>query len=130
MELHKDFKFLSIYWLPIENVVIMKWKSFASGEDFRGGLNEGLNVIKSHKSSKWLADLRDLGTVPKLDQDWSNVDWFPRAVIGGIKKMAIIMPKSVLSSMSVRNILTEMDGKNIETNYFETESEAIAWLAN
>ncbi len=130
MELHKDYKFLSINWMSRGNIVVMKWKSFASGENFREGLNEGLALLREKRSANWLADLRDLGTVPKSDQDWSNTDWFPRAVAGGLKKMAIIMPKSILSSMSVRNILTEMNGKSIETEYFETEGEAMAWLSS
>lgn len=124
----KDFAFLSIDWDPNTQAVIMKWKSFAHGDDFRAGLNAGLDLIKEKKSHKWLADLRDLGTVPTKDQEWSNNDWYPRAIAGGIRKMAIIMPKSTLSSMSVKNILTKVQGVDIETNYFDNIDAAKEWL--
>lgn len=129
MEQHKDFNFLSISYDPSVKCVNMQWKSFAHGDDFRNGLDEGLNLIKAKSASRWLADLRDLGTVTQKDQEWSNNDWFPRAVTQGIRKMAIIMPKSTLSSMSVKNIMTKVDGINIETNYFSSTDEAKKWLA-
>jgi hypothetical protein len=129
METFKDFNFLTISYDNGSQSVNMKWKSFAHGDDFRNGLNSGLDLIKQKGSKKWLADLRDLGTVPTKDQEWSNTDWFPRAVSGGIRKMAIVMPKSTLSAMSVKNIMTKVEGINIETNYFDSDDEARKWLA-
>lgn len=130
METYKDYNFLNISFDPSISTVVMQWKSFAKSEDFRTGLNEGLELLKSKGTSKWLADLRDLGTVAQVDQEWSNNDWYPRAIGGGIRKMAIVMPKSVISSMSVKNILTKVEGVNIETNYFDTVEEAKKWMAS
>ena len=109
-------------------MLFRSWKKFAKGEDFRQGLNEGLELLEQHGTSKWLADLRDLGTVTKEDQEWSNEQWYPRAINGGIRYMAIIMPKSVISSMSVTNILTRVKDINVETQYFDDIDSAKEWL--
>ncbi|MEF8852525.1 MAG: hypothetical protein V5A28_08920 [Haloarculaceae archaeon] len=41
-------------------------------------------------ASTWLADLRDMGTVGEPDREWSNRDWFPRAMESPLSNVAII----------------------------------------
>ncbi len=128
MQLHKEFDFLDIHWCAETQTVVMTWKRFVKGDQFRAGLDEGLNLLSANRSANWLADLRDLGTVTKEDQEWSNVDWYPRAILAGIRNMAIIMPRSVLSTMSVKNILTKVQDIDVETRYFDSVDDAQDWL--
>lgn len=128
MQLHKDLDFLLIHWDDSIKSVVMTWKKFARGDHFRNGLNEGVNLIKEKGGLNWLADLRDLGTVTNEDQQWSNEDWYPRAIAAGIRYMAIIMPKSYVSTLSVKNILTKVEDIEIETQYFDSVEEAKHWL--
>lgn len=130
MEEYKDFDFLNIQWDDSIKSVIMTWKKFAKGEDFRMGLNEGVNLVNLKGGSNWLADLRDLGTVIKEDQEWSNNDWYPRAIAAGVRFMAIIMPKSFISALSVKNILTKVEDIKVETQYFGSLEDAKLWLSN
>ncbi len=125
---HKDFNFLKIFWDDEARTVIMQWNRFAKDQDFRNGLDEGLKLLKNKSTHRWLADLRNLGTVTKEDQEWSNNDWYPRAIRDGIRDMAIIMPQSVLSTMSVKNILQKVSGVEISTQYFDEVQGAREWL--
>ncbi len=91
----KDF--LDILWDEECKCVIMHWKKFAKDNDFMEGLNIGLELIIKKKSYKWLADMRHMQVLAIEDQEWANSDWFPRAISGGIRKMALVQPVSALA---------------------------------
>ena len=127
---HQEFDFLNIQWDEASQSVVMVWKSFAKGDKFRNGLDEGLELLRAKDARNWLADLRDLGTVTKDDQEWSNENWYPRAINAGVRKMAVIMPKSVISTMSVTRILTKVEKVDIETRYFDDLEASKVWLSS
>lgn len=84
--------FLSIFWDDELECVIMKWSGFARDDEFRDGLNRGLQLLSEKRARLWLADMRGLGAVTREDQDWSNSNWFPRAVKQGLRFLAMIAP--------------------------------------
>ena len=120
--------FLDVFWDDSCQCAKMVWKKFVQGEDFRSGLNKGLNLIMEKKAYRWLADLRNMQVLSIADQAWSNENWFPRAVSGGIRRMAIIYPSSALAKVGVKNIMNKVGEINIETAYFDSVEDAKAWL--
>lgn len=126
----EDKPFLTIQWRDDIGSVYMKWKRFIDGEDFRFGLNRGLDLAIEKKTDRWLADLRKLEVVTPEDQAWSTDDWFPRAVAGGVRRMAIIVPESTLAKMAVNAIMktAENNHRALVTHYFESVDAAEAWL--
>ncbi len=125
---HFDEDFLEIHWDEHVKCVTMVWKKFAKGDNFRKGLNAGLDLIKQKQASKWLADMTNMQVLALDDQEWANVDWFPRGIAGGIRKMALITPKSALAKMGVKNIMNKVGDVELETAYFDNFDEAKAWL--
>jgi hypothetical protein len=75
-----------------------------------------------------LADLRNLGVVSQDDQTWSNTDWFPRAVQGGIRYMAIVVPENVIARWSVDSIVQRVTEANLTIHYFDNTEQAKEWL--
>jgi hypothetical protein len=120
--------YLNIYWIEDMRAVLMEWKKYAAGKDFRKGLDTGLELISRKNSSKWLADLREMQVVNQDDQLWSNKDWFPRAIKAGIRQMAIIVPTDVFGNMSVNRIMENAADIGLTTHYFDSVEEAIDWL--
>lgn len=120
--------FLEIHYNDEDKYVLMKWKGFVHGDSFRLGLNKGLELIVMKKSSRWLADLRNMKVLSLEDQEWSSNNWFPRAIEGGIRKMAIVLPQSALGKMGVKNVMNKVGDIKIETSYFPTIEEAEKWL--
>jgi hypothetical protein len=123
-----DKAHLMIHWDAAGKAVVMEWKTFASGPAFRNGLDMGLDTIMKKGSHRWLADLRELSVVGSSDRDWSNEDWFPRAIAGGITRMALVVPNGVLAQMSVDMIMSKVDDIGLETHYFDSVDEARKWL--
>lgn len=110
------------------DAVVMEWNEFAQGEDFRDGLDAGLELVQEKEATNWLADLREMGTVTDEDQEWSNNNWFPRALETTLAHMAIVQPESVVANMSVENIMKEVAGGELTSHYFDNRSEAKQWL--
>lgn len=122
--------YITIHWNEENKYVRMEWTKWVQGENFRDALNKGLDLLKEKKSCKWLADLRELGVVTEEDQNWSNTDWFPRALQGGINCMALVVPKKTIAKMSVNNIMAKIEGTDLVTHYFDEVEEAVNWLKN
>jgi SpoIIAA-like len=122
--------FLQIEWDSSSKAVIMIWKKFVKGEPFKLGLNKGLELIIKQKSFRWLADLEHMQVLSQEDQTWSSEDWFPRAVEEGIRKMAIVMPRSALAKLGLRNVMDKIKDIEIETSYFTDIQSAKKWLVS
>ena len=126
--IHFDSPYLTVHWNEEGQFVEMEWKKNAEGDDFRTGLNAGLNLVIEKKAFKWLADLRNLGVVAKEDRIWSNEDWFPRAFAAHIQYMAIVVPQSVFGKLSVNEIMQKVEYKELTVFYLEDIDEARKWL--
>lgn len=120
--------YLDIEYNADADAVEMHWKSFVSGEPFREGLDRGLELVRETGASNWFADLRDLGAVDQADQEWSNEEWFPRAIDAGLENMAILRPESVVAEMSVDRIMQEIEGTELVTYNVDDPAEAREWL--
>ncbi len=46
----------------------------------------------------------------------------------GINRMALIVPKSAVANIGVKNIMTKVEGTDLETAYFDNIEKAKAWL--
>lgn len=123
-----DEDYLTVRYDESLDAVVMEWHDFAQGADFRDGLNAGLELVEKKGATNWFADLREMGTVTDDDQEWSNNDWFPRALETTLTHMAIVQPESVVANMSVENIMQEVADGALTTHYFDNRQEAKRWL--
>ncbi len=108
----------------------MQWKRYAEGQDFRSGLDAGLALVRQKGTSRWLADLRQLGPVRQDDQQWANADWFPRAIAGGVRYMALVSPRAAVARLSVKQVMSRVNDANLITAHFDDLEAARAWLRN
>lgn len=125
---HYDEDHLTVQYDQNLDAVVLKWHDFAQGEPFRDGLGAGLDLVGEKNTENWLADLRAMGTISEDDQEWSNDNWFPRAMKTGLSRMAIVQPESVVADMSVESIMQEVGDGALKTHYFDDGSEATEWL--
>lgn len=125
-----DKPYLTIHWNPSDRIVMMEWKDFVYGEEFRQALDKGLSIVIENKTNRWLADLRHLGVLSPGDQKWSNENWFPRAHNAGLTRMALVLPERAVAKMGVNNIMKKVADDTLVTNYFKSVDDAYNWLAN
>jgi hypothetical protein len=119
---------LKIHWDERLQSVMMEWTGFVHGDDFKKVVNRGLELLIAQKGRKWLADLSKMEVIAQEDQRWLDEEWFPTAAKAGVKYIAMIRPRKVISQMSVRKVTGKVGELEIETSYFDSLESATEWL--
>ena len=119
---------LIVRWDETLPSIIMEWSGFVYGEDFKKAVNQGLDLLVEKKGCKWLADLSKMEVIAQEDQRWLDEKWFPRAARKGVKYIAMVRPRKVISQMSVKRVTGKVGELEIETSYFESLEQAREWL--
>ena len=117
--------------------MIARFNGFMTSEEFRTLLNDGLKQslarIKPGQEFLWLADTRNHSVQGKADTDWVGTDWTPRALKGGLRFVAFVLPKNAFGEMSVQNYINQAKKVNLnEMNIgmFDSEVKAKEWFMN
>lgn len=122
-----------VEWDPVIRCVVLEWRDFAYGEEYRLVLDTTLKALVDHNGHKFLSDARRMKAAPQEDQDWLMQNWVPRSAKAGLKNMAIVTPKSTLGQMTLQRLVQVSTGSkrfvsNDGASYFETVEEAKKWL--
>lgn len=114
--------------------VTATFDGFMTSEQFRDFLNKGLNHLiekkKVHDKILWLADTTKHVVQPDKDTQWVADSWNPRAIEGGIRHVAFVLPENVFGGMSVKKYAenSEKKGDSIEVQMFGNVESAKAWF--
>lgn len=122
----KDY--LRIDYDQEENLITMNWKEAVVSEEFREGLNKGLECVEEHSIKHWLADVREMGALSNDDQEWSNNEWFPKIIKAGIKFMGVVISSDIFNQMTVDEIMTKVPQTDIVHRNFDNMDKAKEWL--
>ena len=121
-----------VMWDSVTRSVILEWRNFVFGDEYRGALDAVIKAMEEHRSNKVLSDSRRMRAIPQDDQDWLLKEWVPRAYKAGLKHMAIVLPKSTLGQMTLHQLAKVGPDKRLVSNdgtsYFETVEEAKRWF--
>jgi hypothetical protein len=129
--IHFQDYYVTISWDESSQAVILAWKGFISFDKLRMGLNKGLELYQAKGGKgRWLADTSQILPFSKEAERWVNEDWFPRAIAAGLKKMALVIPKSALGKMSVESVMGKVPGTELTTAYFDSQEAAKKWLTS
>lgn len=124
-----DRGFATVTYDEEDDVVLAHMTDFAEGEPFREYMYSIIEAIEDTGTHQVLTDTSDMGTITQEDQEWSAVEWTPEAEAAGLKRMAMVMPESVVAEISVEQIL-EMTDDEIERDLFDNVEDAREWIRN
>lgn len=124
-----DKPFLTVAADDEHFLINLRWKNFATSDEFREGLSFGLEYVKAHQTRRWLANLRDMSIIKEADRLWTNNEWFPALAKTSLKRMAIIVSLDYLNQSSVNRIMHKAEEViGFETEYFNDFDRAKEWL--
>lgn len=124
-----DKEFLLITHEKENSLIHLRWKRYATTEEFREGLNAGLNFVNELKIKRWLANLKNMSVIKEADRNWTNEEWFPKLYKTSLKKMAIVHSQDVFNNLAVSKIMSEAKAERFFTvAYFRDAVEAHLWL--
>jgi SpoIIAA-like len=119
----------SVRWDGAGATVLVEWEGWANSAEFAAMLDAGVRALKDHKGSRWLADCRRQKVLSPADQDRADREWLPRALAGGLKQFAVVLPESGLAGMNLKDRLKEVPNTRLQVGYFATVEQAREWLA-
>jgi len=126
-----DKSFLTIYHQAESKLIHLKWKGYATSEQFREGLNAALELVKEHQVEHWLGNLKMMQVILSSDEDWATEVWYPLIVETHIRKMAIVTSLDFFNNSAVKRIVDKSEPvTNFEIRYFVDITEAVTWLTS
>jgi hypothetical protein len=116
-------------WNPTSRAVHIEWQGWADPAEFAAALEAGLVAFVEHRGSRWLADCREMKAIQQSDQEWIDRSWFPRMIAAGLRRMAVVVPRSGLALSNLEDIIRKVPAKKIDVQFFATVPEAEAWIS-
>jgi len=122
----KDPMYSMTYHKP-EHLVRLKWlpgTAEMTDEDFKETLEAFADTAIQHEAKRLLIDVVEFKHRPSPEvQKWRDEVTVPKYHRAGVKKIAWVWPGAAQDN--------EPSGKDkIENRYFQTEAEALAWVAS
>jgi hypothetical protein len=105
--------------------LVQTWSGFASSGQFREAIDKTLVFAKSNPVRTLISDTLNQSVVEPEDTNYA-ASAMPKLFQSGLKAMAFVMPKSVITQLSLRQFAEEKKTDNIK--YFPSLSEAQKWL--
>jgi hypothetical protein len=117
----------SVRWDQNDRLILVEWEGWADSHEFKELLDAEIKGLQQHRGTRLLADCRQQKVINPADQDRANEEWLPRALAAGLRRFAVVLPKSGLAEMNLREALDNVPGK-LQVAYFATVEEARSWI--
>ncbi|GAC1679307.1 MAG: hypothetical protein PVS3B2_21450 [Candidatus Dormibacteraceae bacterium] len=117
-----------VTWDPDSLAVFIDWRSWADADEFERLVDAGIRALAEHDASRCLADCRNMKPFNPADQEWIDLNWFPRAYAAGLRRMALVVPYSGMTKMHIEDVLGQVPESQLQVAYFGTVENATEWL--
>jgi len=107
----------------------IEWQGWADPAEFAAANDAIILALSQNGGSRALGDCTEMKVIKQSDQEWVNRDWMPRILAAGLRRMALVIPKSGLALMNVQEIMNRVPGTKMDVAYFGTIAEARDWLS-
>jgi hypothetical protein len=98
-------------------------------EECKQELLNYLDAVRKHRPTRVLVDMSNMVFTlhPKL-QDWINQTIFPAVLKIGVLNFAYVVSQDFFAQLSVRQVLSELDGLKFNSEYFDHKEAAKRWV--
>lgn len=103
-----------------------------SEDEYKTLLMQLADFVSEYQVKYWLGDTLNFAyvIVPAL-QEWTAVEFNTRLAATNLQKMALIIPKEIIVSLSVEQTTDDMEATNVSkftVKYFDNTESAVQWL--
>lgn len=89
-----DSEFCNVRYMEDDNVVLLTWKKFAQGDDYRRPTLFASNLLKQYSHSNFVVDARNGFEDDKEDVEWGFSELLPNMATSDCKFVTFIMEKA------------------------------------
>ena len=86
-----DSEYCNVKYMIEDKVVLLTWKKFSGGENYRNPVKYSLEIFDSNKLSDFVVDVRNGFEDEKTDVDWVITEFLPKMADTSCKKVVFIM---------------------------------------
>jgi hypothetical protein len=108
-------------------VMTQKWNGYSSSQVFREAIDKSLDAVKKHGVKAILNDTLEQAVVKPEDSQYA-ASVMPKLFMSGLKAMAIVLPKSVFTQMTIKKFQEDTKGANVKP--FSSTADASEWIAS
>jgi len=113
-----DSDFCNVKYVEEDNVVLLSWKKYACGEDYRKPTTFAWELLKEHHDGKFIVDARDGFEDDKEDAEWGFSVLLPSMAQTSCKLVCFIMNE-------INEIENEMDMWTMEFGKYFAVGKAL-----
>jgi hypothetical protein len=121
-------KFAEITYNPFWRAIVIKWKDFATLEEYKNVLNAAIETAICFDAKCWVSDMSTGKAVPNIVSEWIKKEFVPRMVKIGIKKIAILLENNALRRLFAENIKETLIGAGMLLQIFNVRSDLEKWM--
>jgi hypothetical protein len=121
-------EFATLLYHPDQKIVHHTFHKSIGGDDFRGVLLSGIEVLRKNSAEKWLSDDRGMSALSDEDTHWSINEWFPRAREAGWQFWALVVPPDALARINLSEFVFNYAQQGLRVAVFTHPDEAMKWL--
>ncbi|WP_207421330.1 STAS/SEC14 domain-containing protein [Desertivirga brevis] len=118
-----------IYYDESKDCVAMDWDGYLTSTQFKEGTEMMLTLVEANKTSKVLADMKDLVLISMEDQFWVVNEFLPRLNEAGVKMLAVVNPHYYYGKVAVESLTVKTNETSIACKIFHNLETAKQWLA-
>ena len=86
-----DSEYCNVQYIVKDGVVLLTWKKFSSGENYRNPVNYSLEIFNSNQVCNYVVDARNGFEDEKADVDWVCSEFLPKIANTACKTVVFIM---------------------------------------
>lgn len=119
-----------VYWDVGSQCIEIEVKQYIPGAALKVTLERVLQLIKSKKARKFLADTSRMDKLAGEDMMWVETDWLPRSVEAGVVVFATVPPKSLSAHLAFDKMSenTAPASASYVRRVFKDANEAREWV--
>jgi len=84
-------KYYTLQYLKEKNAILLEWKQFCKGEDYRKPFRHGLELIKKHDINTWITDTTHGFENEEADTMWLLQEIMPQFIESSLEKIVFII---------------------------------------
>src|SRR5260370_1570710 len=114
----------SVRWDADGQLVLVEWRGWANAAEFAALLEAEITALRKHRGKHMLADCRLQKGLTAADQTRANENWLPRALVAGLKRLAVVLPSSGLAAANLKERLGKVRPERLVRAPFSPRSGA------
>jgi hypothetical protein len=114
----------------LEGILLVMYKNRATNEEYRVNLDKQVELVRQHRITKVVFDLRKMGVLSAENQQYTSQVYMPQITQAGLKHSAMIVPEDIFGEASAKNVTSRVKNEVVfSMHYFKDLNQALAWLA-